>query len=85
MFRIHAEPATLDNVHNYYFKQEHRSIGSIRWEMLGLLLLYSSPFGRVLIAEQTRGIILGAVLVRGAKNVTVASPEKKGLKNFPIA
>lgn len=84
MFKIHAEPATLENVHQYYFKQEYRSIAAIRWDMLALFLLYASPLGRVLLAEQTRGILLGAVLSRGAKAVTVANHEKKALKNYPI-
>lgn len=84
MFRIHAEPVALDTLHNYYFKQEHRAVGSIRWEMLGLLLIYASPLGRTLIAEHTKGILLAAALARGAKSVTVASPEKKAIKNFPI-
>ena len=50
MFRIHAEPVTLDSLHKYYFAQEHKAIGSIRWEMLGLILLYAAPFRRVLLA-----------------------------------
>jgi tRNA (adenine-N(1)-)-methyltransferase non-catalytic subunit len=73
MFKIHALPATLENVHQYYFKQEHRSIGSIRWDILALLLLYSSPLNRVLLAEQTKGILLGSALTRGAKAITVAN------------
>lgn len=85
MFKIHAEPATLENVHQYYFKQEYRSIGAIRWDMLALFLLYASPLNRVLLAEQTRGILLGSVLSRSAKSITVANHEKKALKNYPIA
>jgi len=73
MFRFHAEPATLDAVHNYYFKNEYRSIGSIRWDMLGLMLLNASPFKNVLLAEQTKGILLGSVLIRGARGVTSVS------------
>lgn len=84
MFKVHAEPATLENVHQYYFRQEHRAIAAIRWDMLALLLLYASPLGRTLLAEQARGLLLGAALSRGAKAVTVANRERKALKNYPI-
>ncbi len=86
LFRIHAQPVTLDSLHHYYFAHEHRAVGSIRWEMLGLFLLYAAPFHRVLLAEQTKGIILAATLARGAHSVTVAhqSEKKKALKNYPI-
>ena len=84
MFRIHAEPVSLDSLHKYYFGQDHKAIGSIRWEMLGLILLYAAPFRRVLLAEQTKGILLGSVLVRGAEKVTVAAPHKKTIKNYHI-
>jgi tRNA (adenine58-N1)-methyltransferase non-catalytic subunit len=86
LFRIHAQPVTLDALHHYYFAQEHRAVGSIRWEMLALLLLYASPFQKVLLAEQTKGILLAAALTRGAHSVTVAHPpeKKKALKNYPI-
>lgn len=86
IFRIHAQPVTLDALHHYYFTQEHRAIGSIRWEMLGLLLLYAAPFKRVLLAEQTKGILLASALARGALKVIVAhQPEKKkSIKNYPI-
>jgi hypothetical protein len=52
--------------------------------MLGLLLLYASPLRNLLLAEQTKGILLAAALARGAKTVTVASPQKKAIRNYPI-
>lgn len=73
MFKIHAEPTTLDNVHNYYFQQESRSICSIRWDMLALLLHFASPFQHVLLAEQSKGILLGALLIRGAKKIQLVA------------
>jgi len=41
--------------------------------MLGLLLLNASPFGKVLLAEQTKGILLGGALIRGVESITVTS------------
>jgi hypothetical protein len=41
--------------------------------MLGLMLLNASPFKNVLLAEQTKGILLGSVLIRGARGVTSVS------------
>lgn len=84
MFKIYAQPVTLDALHAYYFKQEARVIGSLRWDMLGLLLLYSSPYKKTILAEQSKGILLGSLLVKGAKDISVVSTEKKGYKNFPI-
>lgn len=50
MFKIYAQPATLDAVHSFHFKQESRAVGSLRWDMLGLLLLYASPYKKTILA-----------------------------------
>jgi hypothetical protein len=50
-------------------------IGGIRWDMLGLFLLHSGPFNKVLLGERTKGIVLGSALVKGAKEVTVMAFE----------
>ena len=34
--------------------------------MFGLLLLYGGPFKKVLLAEKSKGILLGAAVIRGA-------------------
>jgi hypothetical protein len=36
------------------------------------------------LAEQSKGILLGSLLVKGAKDIAVVSTEKKGYKHFPI-
>ena len=41
--------------------------------MLGLLLLHAGPFNKVLMAEKTKGIILGASLIKGAESVDFVS------------
>jgi len=52
--------------------------------MLALMLLNSGPFGHVLLAEQSKGILLGSLLIRGSKSINIVSKETKGLKQFPI-
>ena len=84
MFKIYAQPATLDAVHGFHFKQEARAVGSLRWDMLGLLLLYASPYKKTILAEQSKGIILGSLLVKGAGDITMVNTEKKGFRNYPI-
>jgi hypothetical protein len=74
----------LDALHQYYYKQDHKVVGSIRWDILALLLLYGSPYKQVLLAEQSRGILLGSLLLRGAEAITVATPEKKSMRQFSI-
>lgn len=64
MFRIHAEKPNLENVHNYYFKTEPKSIGYIRWDMFGFMLLQGSPYKNVLLAEKTKGLLLGSLIQR---------------------
>jgi hypothetical protein len=41
--------------------------------MLGLMLLSASPFQNVLLSEQTKGILIGGILIRGAKSLTTVS------------
>ena len=52
--------------------------------MLGFLMLHSGPFGRVLLAEKTKGIVLGGILIRKPKSITVCGEEVKNIKRFPI-
>lgn len=64
LFRFHAEEPTLENVHNYYFNDEPKSIGFIRWDMFGFMLLQGGPYQTVLLAEKTKGLFLGSLLQR---------------------
>lgn len=41
--------------------------------MLGLFLLHAGPFNRVLMAEKTKGIVLGSALVKGAQAISFVS------------
>ena len=59
-------------------------IGGIRWDILGLFLLHAGPFRRVLLGERAKGIGLGAVLVKGATDVTLVSFDEKNMKYYPI-
>ena len=52
--------------------------------MFALLLLNAGPFNKVLMSEQGRGLLLAAMLERGAQNVTVASSKKMWLKKYAI-
>ena len=52
--------------------------------MLGLLLLHAGPIDRVLVSERTKGIILGAALLRKANSIDFVSLEEKNIKNFPV-
>lgn len=74
----------MENIHEYYFKNDYKYIGGIRWDMLGLLLLHAGPFERVLLSEKTKGIVMGAALLRDAKSVDFVSLEEKNIKNFPV-
>lgn len=62
MFRFHVERPTIENVHNYYFTTDPKSIGFIRWDMLGFMLLQGSPYNNVLLAEKTKGILLASLI-----------------------
>ena len=84
LFQFHAEPTTLENVHKFYFLTDPKSVNWIRWDMLGFLFLQAGPFGRVLLSEKTKGIILGGILRRQFKSVTVAGDQLKNFKRFPI-
>jgi hypothetical protein len=53
-------------VHNFYFNSEPKGIGYIRWDMFGFMLLQGSPYRNVLLAERTKGILLGSLLKRSA-------------------
>lgn len=57
---------SLENIHDYYFKNDIKWIGGIRWDMLGLMLLHGGPYRKVFMSEKTKGILLGSALVRGA-------------------
>jgi hypothetical protein len=48
-------------------------IGGIRWDMFALMLLHAGPIKRVLMAEKSKGILLGAMLAKGAQSVDVIS------------
>ncbi len=50
--------------------------------MLALLLLHGGPFKKVLIGEQTDGLVIGGILREKPKNVIFASREKKTVKQF---
>jgi len=52
--------------------------------MLGLMLLHAGPFGKVLMAEKTKGLLLGAALIKGASSVDIVSFDEKNLKGYPI-
>jgi hypothetical protein len=58
-------------VHNFYFNTDLKGVGFIRWDMLAFMLLQGSPFDNVLLAERTKGILLGSLLKRSAKHITV--------------
>ena len=51
---------------------------------MGLLLLHAGPFNRVLLAEKTKGIVLGSALIKGAQSVSVVSFDEKNMKSYPI-
>lgn len=84
LFRFHVEPTTLENIHSYYFNEDPKSIGFIRWDMVAFMLLQGSPYKRVLMAEKTKGLFLGALLERGASHITSCSEESKNMKRYPI-
>ena len=48
------------------------------------MLLYGGPYKRVLVGDQGRGLLIGAVIERGATSVTVATGKPLALKQFPI-
>lgn len=52
--------------------------------MLALMLLHGAPYGNVLLAEKTKGLLLGCVLLRGANKVTVVAENTKHWKQLPI-
>lgn len=66
MFRLHAEPVTLANLHRHYFKNQKEAVCGIRWDMFALMLLHGGPYKRVLMGEQGRGLLIGALLQRNA-------------------
>jgi len=39
--------------------------------MLALMLLHTSPYGHVLLAEQTKGLLLASLLIHKAKSINV--------------
>ena len=64
MFTFHAEPTSLENLHKYYYEYDCKGVGYIRWDMLAFFLLQGSPYKNVFLAEKTRGIVMGALLMR---------------------
>lgn len=84
LFQFHAEPATLEAVHKFYFLNDPKSIHWIRWDIMALLFLYMGPLGHVLISEKGKGLLLGGLLQRQCSSVTVAAEETKNFKRFPI-
>jgi tRNA A58 N-methylase Trm61 len=56
----------------------------MRWDMLSLLLLMGGPYGKVMLAEKSKGIVLAGVVLRGAEEVSVFSEESKSNKRYPI-
>lgn len=48
------------------------------------MLLYGGPYKKVLVGDQGRGLLVGAVIERGASSVTVATSKSLTLKQFPI-
>ena len=85
MFQFHAEPISLANVHKQYFHNQKDHIYSIRWDMFALMMLYSGPYKRVLIAGQDRGLLLGGVMSKKWEKITVVSGKSNAsTKNYPI-
>lgn len=84
MFRLHVEPTTLANLHSHYYNNHKESICSTRWDMFALLLLNAGPFHKVLVSEQGKGLLLAAILERGAQSITVASSKRMGIKKYAI-
>jgi hypothetical protein len=84
MFKIHAEPTSLSNLHRHYFGESKGGLGvcGIRWDLFGLALLHGGPYGRVLVGEQGSGLLVGGVLQRNATAVSVVGRKKQ--KGFPI-
>lgn len=85
VFRLHAEKTSLLNVHQHYYGTgSAASVANVRWDMLGLILVYGGPFQRVLVGEQGKGLLIGAVLQRGVKEMVVVGGKKVGWRNYPI-
>jgi len=84
LFQIYAEPASLANVHLHYFKNDLKSICSIRWDTFALMLLHGGPYNTVLVGDQGRGLLLAGVILRGATKVTALVSKPLAIKQFPI-
>ena len=50
VFRFHAEPTCIENVHKYYFQSDPKVVGFMRWDMLAYILLQASPYKNVFLA-----------------------------------
>ena len=84
MFIFHVEPTNVENIHKYYYESDPKVVGFMRWDILAFLLLQASPFKHVFLAEITKGMILGSLLMKEVKSIHTFSDEKKHIKRFPI-
>jgi hypothetical protein len=46
---------------------DNKDIAGIRWDMFGLMLLHGGPYRKVLMSEKTKGLLLGAALLKDAE------------------
>ena len=84
MFRIHAEPTSVSNLHHHYYRNHRQNICGLRWDIFSLALLHGGKYDNVLLGEQGRGLLLGAVVERKPRAVTVVSGKKQTMKQYPI-
>lgn len=56
---------------------EPKASAYLRWDMLGLLLQEAGIGERVLIADRTKGLVTGAMVLRGYGQVTVINEDEK--------
>ena len=81
MFRVHAEPVSLVNIHKHYYTNDKTAICSIRADLFALGLLNGGPFKKCLVGEQGKGLLVGAVMLRGGLVSVLGSAKKpKDLK-----
>jgi len=60
-------------VAEYYFRNEPKAMAYLRWDMLGLLLHYTGISKRMLLIDCTKGLLTGALVLKGCRDLTVVA------------
>lgn len=73
--------ANIENVAEYYFQNEPKATAYLRWDMFALMLHYTGIGKRMLLIDRTKGLLTGALVLKGCRDLTVVVPE--GDKKHP--